>query len=153
MKLYYRVALQWLKWHRSGSSGIALTNWQSIGIFWYLLREIWFKWIFIDTVTLQWHSGSALAGEWLLTVNWYSIVSQLAFQWQLIDTPLAVDWHSIGSRLAFQWQVSDTPLAVKWHSIGSQLSFHRQSIDSTRVTFHWQSIGIPLAFHWQSISI
>ena len=56
------VASKWLKWHRSGSSRKALANWQSIDIFVYPLGEIWFNWIFSDTVTLQWHSGSALDG-------------------------------------------------------------------------------------------
>ena len=63
------VASQWLKWHRSGSSGIALANWQSIDIFGYPLGEIWFKWIFSGTVTLQWsewQSSGRLTLDWLV---------------------------------------------------------------------------------------
>ena len=73
MKLYYR---DWvpsndslLEWHPSGWSdtGVVQMTWHwrigsplaYLDIHW---DEIWFKWIFSDTVTLQWHSGSALGG-------------------------------------------------------------------------------------------
>ena len=40
------------------------TGWQIILIVIPVVEvtQEWFKWIFIDTVTLQWHSGSALGG-------------------------------------------------------------------------------------------
>ena len=49
---------------------MALANWQSIGIFGYPLGEIRFKWIFSDTVTLQWHTSGS---NDMALANWHSI--------------------------------------------------------------------------------
>ena len=94
---------------------MALTNWQSIGIFWYLLGEIWFKWIFSDTVTLQWHSGSALGG---LKFCWFCNSSRC---WLIGRFPLIKGNDRLAilpmTSLTQEWSIGTG--MVNWNSIGN----------------------------------
>ena len=87
---------------------MALANWQSIDYFWHALREIWFKWLFSDTVTLHWYSGSALVHLRLfysanclykgkcLSKTIISSGTELARHWSIF-IELVMDW--MGSEL------------------------------------------------------
>ena len=57
-----------------------------------------------------------------------SIGSQLTFDWQSIDIPLAVHYHSVGSPVPLDCLSIGSQLALQWHSIVGQLG-------------HWRWIG------------